>query len=1064
MRLVAGWAFSSIAVGLAFGCTGTSVEVLASSADQDAGGICLDATALDTGAFDDAKVGPGDADAATADGGRGMHGGTWPTYAHDFQRTARADGTGQMTHPTVAWTLPMGGILQSGQAAVGEVTGDGRAHAITLYGGRVICTAADGSTLWQSSLDGARAVLGIWNLNGGETPEVVVDTAQGVNILDGASGQRLATLPTTAASEADFVSLGATGGILLVATARDQLSGYDFRAGTSVTGATWSVPNDNSVAIAVGDIDGDGAPDVVHPRDDGFELLDPLTGTTKYSDRPLGPPAYFYDFQLVNVDATPGLELVAVDTSYIYSPAAGIYVMGVSNGALTTMWSHVATPSVALAADFYTVAGAVADLDGDGTLELVYSQWDGAAQTWTTYVVSAPSGTAVASIPGQFLQALADLDSDGKSEIVARTSPLADQTPIRSTLGAYDFDSAAIGPVPKSWTVPNAHLFDRAPSVFDHDLFVDLPAVATFDPPSAEMALLIGVDQSQHGTDTAIEVLRGDGSIAATHPVAAGVTPSILWWGNALTGASSVADVLAFGTDGTARVLDAQLHSGHAFPTGSYANWLGVLGLDPTHDIVAMATSEQQLLGIDGTRLHVDGSPYTVLRSSSVIDTSSLARTGWPLDPVAFLGGASPTLVHYEQDASNVTLVGTDSSGVELWRTPLAAGTTVYCPGRYASDFTGDGYPDLLIELMDVNALASIAIFDGVTGSLVRSTPLQTIAASADATYTGSLVDVNGDGSLDLVADIQTVGTVAIDVSSNPMSALWTVPVSVLPDYDGTIAAIAVDSTGTSLLRVNGNGGLGPYARYSLSGAVLASNGEGLTNLDNDTNSAALVRRTTGAAVFDMVAAGTSGAGQSRVERIAGDTLDTVWTVYAAGGVLLQAQPSPSFALHDPLTMDVDGDGAEEVVVGSDDGWLYAIHAVDGTLLFSVNLGAPVSHVVAADVDLDPANELVASLGDGRLVALDEPGRYAAARDTTSEAGVVPDAGTSDDDSGAASPACLVDTSPAPAATHVSCSVARAQDGGGCSEAALALIIALLARRRRSLLAVHGSQSQHDVP
>jgi outer membrane protein assembly factor BamB len=780
------------------------------------------------------------------------------------------------------------------------------------------------------------------------------------------------------------------------------------------------VSNDDPVDLAVGDIDGDGTVDVVHPRNDGFEILDPATGATKYSDRPLGPIAYFYDFQLANVDGKPGLEIVVTDTSYLYSPPAGIYVLGVTSGALTTLWSTTVSPPAAHAKDFYTVDGAVADLDGDGSMELVYSQWDGGANSWTTYVVNAATGATIAAIPGQIIQAVADVDGDGKSEIVVRSSPGADMRPLGTNLGAYDFDSAVAGPVLKSWKLASAHVVDQAGSVFEHNVVGDIPAIADFDPATPGLEMLVGVNQAQNGADTAFDVLRGDGSIAATMAVPASVSSSVLWWGDGVSSATSLSDVLVFGTDGTARALDHTLHQATSFPTGSYSNWLSVLGLDEAHSIVTMSTSEQETLGLDGTRLHTDGTPYEVLHATSVVDTSSFAAVGWPLAPIALLENAHPTLVHYEQGQLNVTLVGTDSTGVEIWRTPLAAGASVFSPGPYTYDFTGDGYPDLLFQIEDINQLASLAIFDGSTGALVRSTPLQTVAPGADFALAGSLTDVNGDGKPDLVEDIQTVGMIGIDLSASPMASLWTA--SSLPDYLGTVSAVAVDSTGTSLLRT---GEVGPYARYSPSGTLLANNDEGLSGSDNETNGVAFVKRA-GGQTFDMVAAGTSGAGLSRVRRIAGDTLAPVWTVYAAGGSLSASQPSPSFAMRDPLTLDADGDGTEEVVVGSDDGWVYAIHAADGTLLFSVNLGAPVSHLIAADVDLDPATELLASLGDGRLVALDDLGKYSAARDiASSDAGASVDAGAADVAvEGAADAAVGSDANSAPDATYTN-------DGGG---------------------------------
>jgi hypothetical protein len=1042
---------AATAAWLALGCEGTSVEVLSSPLEPvEAGVSCGPADAGNV-----AEGGPVESSApqpdAGDDGGKGAHGGTWPTFAHDARRTGRAEGAGAMSSPVVAWTRPMGGALQLGQATIGDVDGDGRPNTVALAGGRVVAANPDGSTLWQGPAEGARSVLGIWNLDGAGAPEVVVDTPNGAHVLAGADGHLVVALGTTAPVRAGFVALGSTGGILLLGSARAKLAAYDFRAGLQVTAPIWTASNDAQFDVAVGDVDGDGQPEVVHPRDAGFELLDPLTGVAKYTDNPIGPPAHSYGFELANVDGQPGLEIIVLDESYAYSPPAGIYVLGVRGGALTTLWSSSVTPQVALGADYYTVHGAVADLDGDGSKEAVYSQWDGTTQSWTTQIVDAVTGAAIASLPGQLVQALADLDGDGKTEVIVRANPLADRTPPRSDVRAYGMASRTAPPAARSWTLANAHVMVRASSVYGHDGPGDSPAVDAFAS-AAGSEVLVGIDATQSGTDTELAVLKGDGSLASKLVLAPGETASALWWGDGLTSASSKADVLAYRTDGVALALDGALQTHASFATGSYAGWITVDGLDTTRTAIAMTTSDGKALSLDGTHLHADGTPYVMASMPGAVDTSALAVTGWPVDPITYLQGAAPTLVGYQQGESAITMVGMDTTGVEVWRTTLAAGTSIYPPGPYALDLTGDGNADLVVPLVDVHALESLAVFDGTTGALVTSTPLDTIASGGDVTTTGSLVDVNGDGVLELVVPVPTVGIVAIELAASPMRALWTGPTgATLPSYGGTVAAANLDTQGLGLVRSNGNAGAGPYMRVSLGGAVVATQSAGLTLADQDRNAVAFVSRTAGAGVYDVVSAGTSGAGLARVQRLAGDTLQPMWTMYVSGGTVGPTPPAAGVSLHDPVVVDVDGDGTEEVVLGSDDGWLYALHAADGSLLFHVDLGAPVWHVVAADVDRDPALELVASLGDGRLVVLDDAGKYTAVKDPSPDAGS--EGGAPPPDGGSpAGPPCNVDAGAGDGAHHDGCACmagTTSNDGGGATIVATTVVLATVRRKRR---------------
>lgn len=76
--------------------------------------------------------------------------------------------------------------------------------------------------------------------------------------------------------------------------------------------------------------------------------------------------------------------------------------------------------------------------------------------------------------------------------------------------------------------------------------------------------------------------------------------------------------------------------------------------------------------------------------------------------------------------------------------------------------------------------------------------------------------------------------------------------------------------------------------------------------------------------------------------------------------------------LGDLVAVDLDDDGTDEIVVGSGDGWLYAMSIEDGRLIWSLYLGAPVGRLLAADVTGDGYAELVASGRDGVVRIVDE--------------------------------------------------------------------------------------------
>jgi len=78
------------------------------------------------------------------------------------------------------------------------------------------------------------------------------------------------------------------------------------------------------------------------------------------------------------------------------------------------------------------------------------------------------------------------------------------------------------------------------------------------------------------------------------------------------------------------------------------------------------------------------------------------------------------------------------------------------------------------------------------------------------------------------------------------------------------------------------------------------------------------------------------------------------------------------------IVLDVDGDGHDEAIVGTDGSWLYAFNIAlaetdQPTLAWSVELSAAIRFLAAADVDGDGADEILVSTEDGRGSVLDSP-------------------------------------------------------------------------------------------
>ena len=67
---------------------------------------------------------------------------------------------------------------------------------------------------------------------------------------------------------------------------------------------------------------------------------------------------------------------------------------------------------------------------------------------------------------------------------------------------------------------------------------------------------------------------------------------------------------------------------------------------------------------------------------------------------------------------------------------------------------------------------------------------------------------------------------------------------------------------------------------------------------------------------------------------------------------------------------DLKGDGRPVAMVGSTDGFLYAVDPCSGDLVFAKDFGFDVGEIVFGDSDGDGLDEILVSVADGNLYAL----------------------------------------------------------------------------------------------
>ncbi|MDC0935591.1 hypothetical protein OAS39_04830 [Pirellulales bacterium] len=888
----------------------------------------------------------------------------WPALLRDPQNTSRSPLQGRSASLKVINTIPIaGGSLQD--VLTTDLDGDGVKELITQFGGKIRAYNLSGTLLWQSNRSGK--IVGLYDLDGDSRDEIVLNP---LIALDGATGADKFVVAADSDGEAatmgswQFVELPLSlypqpeDGSSQVAESPQSpgksLCAIFFLVGSDV-GYVYRFPQGQKPArrelefhiaaaatnfnptLLVTDIDSNGSPDlacITYDRAYAFDLRDGRPRMFHY----WSSGRCYAELTAKNIDSDPHPELI-VQSCNLREHLSVLENDGLN---LSLGWHHFYEQNYPHnKKDYATCLDSVDDFDGDGEVEILQSLYNNAGdKRWHTLMVDAITGRVERDLPDCRLEGVIQR-SDNEIPAVLLTRTLdRNRTEAISVLWlGEESRSQAVsdtGSLIKDYSRRNypAHTAGSASTTYSSRPML----------PKGSSGNRFFMLENQAVWEVILPALHADS-----------VSKKLLVEIPNGYGLRELDDV---DSDGT---VDAVLHS-------PGENRLQVVSGATSEVLASISTGGPQAVTVAG-KMHRDDQELTLLvvdglaRLCAWTDCTSVPKLAWEksIAPRRSNSGLTPvSIVDIEGDGRREILAGLDGDRLALLDSDGHILREWPLPGKLHDwafgNFTGDELTDFMVMTMPESGGVQTVLLDAARKDVQ---PMWSRDIASMYGYP-AVVDANQDGIDDVAFRYYFMRHVLDGRNGLDLYPVtWKAGqhcISVVHSEGRQSEPYLLMSGGNYTLRVESLDGAEiwntPFSDRFRPSAVGDFDGDG--RLD--------------------VAGQTAG---ERFELNPFRTIPETWNRHVCLWDLATGEEKGRLALDGTcqggmVSVDLDGDGRDELVAGTDHGKLVVLGIeadalqVESELEFDATVGRP----MVVDLELDGQPEIVVSVEDGNLYLL----------------------------------------------------------------------------------------------